>query len=261
MRRHILSALVLAVALALPAVADAQPQAVLRVAVDGSYPPFSTVDKKGRFSGFDIDMANEICKRLEAKCTKVRLTWDEMLDAVIKRKADIVVASTSITDGRRRRGITFSERYYHTPAMFMRRKGDDVEGIWKDLRGKTIGVQATTTHDQFVTSEFSAVSEIKRYKTLPEMVQALLKKQVDVILGDAWSLDQAALHGKSGSKLEFTGPAYNDRRWFGQGIGVILPQDDPELKPRIDEAIVAMRKDGTYMAIAKKYFSFDPYGS
>jgi len=261
MRRHILSALVLAIALAMPLAAGAQPQAILRVAVDGSYPPYSTVDKKGRLSGFDIEMADEICKRIEMKCTKVQFTWDEMLDAVIKRKADIVVASTSITNGRRRRGITFSERYYHTPAMFVRRKGDEVEGIWKDLRGKTIGVQATTTHDQFVTEEFSAVAEIKRYKTLPEMVQALLDKKVDIILADAWALDQTAIKGKNGKKLEFTGPAYNDPRWFGEGIGVILPQDHPELKVEIDNAIAAMRADGTYMAIAKKYFSFDPYGS
>lgn len=173
-------------------------------------------------------------------CKKVQLTWDEMLDAVKKQKADIVVASTSITTGRRLRGIVFSERYYHTPAMFVRRKGDSVEGIWKSLRGKTIGVQATTTHDQFVTSEFAAVSEIVRYKTLPEMVQALLDKKVDIILADAWALDRSAINGKNGKKLEFTGPPYNDRRWFGEGIGVILPSDDPSLKNKIDDAIASM---------------------
>jgi arginine/ornithine transport system substrate-binding protein len=261
MRRHLLSALLLALALAIPAVASAQPQALLRVAVDGSYPPYSTVDSKGRFVGFDIDMADEICRRIDMTCKKVQLTWDEMLDAVKKQKADIVVASTSITTGRRLRGIVFSERYYHTPAMFVRRKGENIEGIWKSLRGKTIGVQATTTHDQFVTSEFASVAEIVRYKTLPEMVQALLAKKVDIILADAWALDRSAINGKNGKKLEFTGPPYNDRRWFGEGIGVILPSDDPSLKNKIDDAITAMRNDGTYMKIASKYFSYDPYGN
>ncbi|WP_191060436.1 transporter substrate-binding domain-containing protein [Geminicoccus harenae] len=261
MRRPTIAAFVVALGLAFSATAFAQPQAILRVAVDGSYPPYSMVDKKGRLSGFDIEMADEICKRLAAKCTKVQFTWDQILDAVKSQRADIVVASTSITDGRRRRGIAFSQRYYHTPAMFVRRKGDSVEGIWKALRGKTIGVQANTTHDQFVTSEFTASAKIARFKTLPQMVDALMKEQVDVILADAWALDQTAIKGKYGKKLEFTGPAYNDRRWFGEGIGVILPQDDPALKARIDEAIVAMREDGTYMQIANKYFSFDPYGN
>jgi arginine/ornithine transport system substrate-binding protein len=261
MRRRSLSAIILASMLALSVPAGAQPQGILRVAVDGSYPPYSMTDKKGRLTGFDIEMADEICKRIGVKCTKVQLTWDEMLDAVNKRKADIAVASTSITDGRRRRGIAFSERYYHTPAMFVRRKGENIEGVWNDLRGKTIGVQATTTHDQFVTSEFAAIAKIKRYTTLPEMTQALLKKEVDIILADAWALDRTAIHGKNGKKLEFTGPAYNDRRWFGEGIGVILPADDPDLKTRIDGAISAMREDGTYMTIARKYFSFDPYGN
>jgi arginine/ornithine transport system substrate-binding protein len=250
----------LVLALGLAAAAQAAPQK-LRVAVDGEYPPYSTIDKKGRLSGFDIDVADEICRRIEATCTKVRVSFDQILDAVNKKKADLVVASTSITDGRRLRGITFSQRYYHTPAMFVRRKGDDsVEGVWKSLRGKTIGVQGTTTHDQFVTTEFTDVATIKRYKTLPEMVQALLNKQVDIILADAWALDRVAINGKNSAKLEFTGPTYSDRQWFGQGMGVILPQDDPALKAKVDQAITAMRDDGTYMTIARKYFSFDPYG-
>lgn len=261
MRRHLLSAIALALALLVSPMAGAQPQGILRVAVDGSYPPYSSVDSKGRLTGFDIEMADEICKRIEMKCTKVRLTWDEMLDAVNKHKADMVVASTSITNGRRLRGIAFSERYYHTPAMFVRRKNDDaVEGIRKALRGKTIGVQGTTTHDQFVTSEYVSLAKIKRYQTLPEMVKALLNKEVDIIFADAWALDRQAINGKNGKKLEFTGPAYNDRRWFGEGIGVVLPKDDARLKNNVDQAIRSMRSDGTYMTIAKKYFSFDPYG-
>jgi arginine/ornithine transport system substrate-binding protein len=258
--RYRLSAIAIAFVMALPALSHAATQN-LKIAVDGSYPPYSTVDKKGKLSGFDIDMADEICKRLKVKCTKVQVTWDQILDAVNKRRADMVVASTSITDGRRRRGIMFSERYYHTPAMFLRRKGDEVEGIWKSLRGKTIGVQAKTTHDQFVTSQFTEVATIERYTTLPEMVQALVNKKVDVILADAWSLQQTAIKGKHGKKLEFTGPPYSDRRWFGEGIGVIVPPHDPDLKVKVDEAIVSMRNDGTYMTIAKKYFSFDPYGN
>jgi arginine/ornithine transport system substrate-binding protein len=258
--RHRLSAIALALVMTFPLASEAATKN-LKIAVDGSYPPYSTVDKKGKLSGFDIDMADEICKRIKAKCTKVQVGWADILDVVNKRKADMVVASTSITDGRRRRGITFSERYYHTPAMFLRRKGEDVEGVWTSLRGKTIGVQATTTHDQFVTTEFTEVATIKRYKTLPEMVQALVNKKVDVILADAWSLQQTAIKGKNGKNLEFTGPPYTDRRWFGEGIGVILPPNDPDLKTQVDGAIVAMRNDGTYMTIAKKYFTFDPYGN
>lgn len=261
MRRHHVFSVVLALIFAITDLAGAAAQQKLKVAVDGDYPPFSVVDAKGSLSGFDIDIADEICKRIGAKCTKVQLTWDQMLDAVNTQKADMVVASTSITDSRRRRGIAFSERYYHTPAMFVRRKGEDVEGIWKDLRGKTIGVQGTTTHDEFVTTEFVAVGTIRRYQTLPELVKALLDKDVDVILADAWALDRVAINGKNGDKLEFTGPAYDDRRWFGNGIGVILPPDDHALKTKVDGAIIAMRDDGTYMTIAKKYFSFDPYGN
>ena len=259
MRRHLLSAIALALvaAIALPAAAQQQR---LRVAVDGQYPPFSTVDKKGHYAGFDIDMADEICKRIQMKCTKVPISWDEMVGSVNAHKADIAVASTSITNGRRRRGVMFSERYYHTPAMFVRRKGEQIEGTWKDLRGKTIGVQRNTTHEQFVTSTFVASSTIVRFTTVPEMVQALLDKKVDVVLADAWALDRAAIHGKHGDELEFTGPAYNDPKWFGEGIGVVLPPDDPALKTKIDGAITAMRDDGTYQKIAKKYFSFDPYG-
>ena len=260
MRRRLLFAIVLVFAAALVQPAFAQAQR-LRVAVDGQYPPYSTVDKKGRYAGFDIDMADEICKRIKMKCTKVPLSWDEMVDSVRNHKADIAVASVSITNARRQRGVAFSERYYHTPSMFMRRKGDDtVAGVWKDLRGKTIGVQGNTTQDQFVTSTFVTIATITRFTTLPEMIKALAAKKVDVILADAWALDRNGMHGKSAGKLEFTGPEYNDPKWFGEGMGVVLPADDPSLKTKIDDAIGTMREDGTYTKIASKYFSFDPYG-
>lgn len=258
-RRGFLSALAVSLLVAGSALAGA-PQN-LRVAVDGNYPPFSMVDQKGRLTGFDIEMADEICKRIQAKCTKVRVPWEDMVDSVNTGKAEMVVASTSITPSRRLR-VAFSNRYYHTPAMFMRRKGDSrVDGLVGDMRGKVIGVQRLTTHDQFITTELGNVATIKRFTTVGDLVNALMSKQVDTILADAWALQSGPMKDKvASSKLEMIGPPYINSRWFGEGIGVVMAKSQTDLKTEVDRAIASMRDDGTYTRIASKYFNYDVYG-
>ena len=76
-RKRTLAALLLA-SLALQSVAHAQAPnwAEVRIGVEANYPPFSMLGTDGKFSGFDIDIANAICADMKAKCTMVSQEWD-----------------------------------------------------------------------------------------------------------------------------------------------------------------------------------------
>lgn len=75
----------------------ALPQTV-RIGTDATYAPFSSKDAKGDFVGFDIDLGNEMCKRMEVKCTWVGSDFDALIPSLKAKKIDAIISSLSITE-------------------------------------------------------------------------------------------------------------------------------------------------------------------
>jgi len=73
----------------------------VRVAMEGGYPPFSIVAPDGKVTGFDADIAAEICRRIQVPCTQVQVEFDAMIPSLRAKKVDAIVASMSITPERR----------------------------------------------------------------------------------------------------------------------------------------------------------------
>lgn len=234
----------------------------LRIAVEGSYPPFSERDAKGRLKGFDVDIARALCAELRVRCELVQRPWAVLQDAVIGleprlwNEVDAIVASVSITETRRQTA-EFTRRYYQVPARFLCRKGNPVEPVAGRLAGRRIAVQASTTHDQFVTATFAGEAEVVRFETLPRAVAALAEGRVDLLMGDALALERGVLKTARGAGLELCGPSYSDPRWFGHGAGIVVKKGNRELVERLDAALDALRAKGEHARIARAYFGFD----
>ncbi len=248
-----------------PAPAPAPPTAagpVLRLAVEGSYPPFSEVDAKGRLKGFDVDIANALCAELAVRCRLVQRPWAVLQDAVLGlepelwNEVDAIVASVSITDSRRQTA-DFTRRYYQVPARFLRKKDSGIEPVAGRLQGRRIGVQASTTHDRFVTQRFGGEAQILRFETLPQAVAALREGRVDLLMADALALEQGVLKTRDGGAFEFCGPNYTDPHWFGHGAGIAVKKGNRELVERLDAALERIRAKGEHAKIAKAYFGFE----
>ena len=117
----------------------------LRVGVEGAYPPFSWKESDGSLKGFDIDMAMEVCERLNKECVLIEQEWDGMIPALLAKKFDTIIASMSITEERKKK-IDFTVKYYNTPAKLVAKKGIGFDGTAAGLKGKRLGVQRATTH-------------------------------------------------------------------------------------------------------------------
>ena len=65
---------------------------ILRIGVEGAYPPFSWKEADGSLKGFDIDIAHEMCKRLGKECVLVEQEWDGMIPALMAKKFDTIIA-------------------------------------------------------------------------------------------------------------------------------------------------------------------------
>ena len=119
---------------------QAKPWKEVRVAIEGAYPPFSSVDEKGQLLGFDVDITNALCEQMKVKCTIVKQDWDGMIPGLMARKFDAIISTMDITEERKKR-IDFSEKYQHVPARFAAKSGTALELTGAFMKDKKIGVQ------------------------------------------------------------------------------------------------------------------------
>ena len=230
----------------------------IRIGVEGAYPPFSSITESGQLVGFDIDIAVELCKTMGAKCSLVTQDWDGIIPALLARKYDAIIASMSITEERKKK-VAFSDKYYNSPAKFVRKKGSGIEITKESMAGKTVGVQRATIHDNFITGEFGDSVTIKRYGTQDEAYLDAVAGRLDLMLADSVAIDDGFLSTEQGADFEFVGPSYSDPKYFGEGSGVAVRKGDADLAEKFNEAIQTIRDNGRYKAINDKYFDFDIY--
>ena len=230
----------------------------IRVGVEGAYPPFSWVESDGTLKGFDIEIAMALCKEIGAECVLVTQDWDGIIPALLARKYDAIIASMSITEERKKK-VAFSEKYYNTPAKFARKKGSGIIISKAGLKGKSVGVQRATIHDNFITGEFGNDVEIKRYGTQDEAYLDALAGRVDLLLADSIAMEAGFLKTDNGKGWEFVGKGYSDPKYFGDGAGVALRKGNSDLAKLFNKAIKSIRANGVYKKINDKYFPFDVY--
>ena len=242
--------------------APAEPAApaleVLRVGVEGAYPPFSFVDKDGKLGGFDIDIAYALCAEMNMRCELITQDWDGMIPALLAKKYDAIIASMSITEERKQK-VAFSDRYYRSPARFIHKKGATDTISAAGLAGKQVGVQRGTVSDRFITGTFGEAVNIKRYGTQEEAYLDLEAARLDMIFADAFVLLEF-LGSERGAPYEFIGESYTDPAYFGEGIGIATRKEDSALVSRLNAAIAALRANGEYDRLRARYFTFDIYG-
>ena len=165
----------------------------------------------------------------------------------------------SITEERKKK-VNFSNKYYVTPAKFVRKKGSGIEINDASLKGKSVGVQRATVAENFLRDNFGKIVKVKAYATQDEANLDFVSGRLDLLVADSVVLMEGLLNTDSGKNAEFVGPDYTDSKWFGDGIGIAVRKGDSELLAMLNKAIAQIRADGTYQKINAKYFDFDLYG-
>jgi arginine/ornithine transport system substrate-binding protein len=231
----------------------------LRIGVEGAYPPFSEVGPDGKLKGFEIDLALAFCKQMQRECELVQQEFDALIPALQARKIDAIVASLSITE-ERRKTITYSDKYYSTPARFYGPVSPKLDVTPAGLKGKRIGTQSATIHERYLAT-FYKDSQVVRYQTQDQIYLDLKAGRLDVAFTDGVAAHFGFLSKEAGKGFGYHGPNFDEPKWFGDGVGVGLRKADAKtLGTAFNAAIAAIRKDGTFKAIQDRYFSFDIYG-
>jgi polar amino acid transport system substrate-binding protein len=240
MRHFILAAAAL---LALTVSAEAQ---TVKLGSEGAYPPYNYVDETGKLGGFDIDVGNEICKRASLTCEWVVNEWDTIIPNLIAGNYDAILAGMSITD-ERKKTITFTQDYFPPdPSTYIAPIGKNL--ALDNPSGLRLGAQGATIQALWLEQNAKANNTILSYETPDQALADLNAGNLDAILADKSYLEEAVA-GSNGA-LELAGPELE----IGGGVGVGMRQTDKDLLQKFDDALSAMKTDGTLDALITLYF-------
>ncbi|TDB38247.1 MAG: transporter substrate-binding domain-containing protein [Actinobacteria bacterium] len=211
----------------------------------GAYKPFS-FDEGGQIVGFDVDIANEIAKRLDREpVMNSPVPFDSLIQGLKAGKYDALVASHGITD-ERAKVVDFSRPYYRSGAqIFVGEDTTDIGGS-ADLKGKKIGVVKASTYLDLAES-LTDSDKVTTYDSDVIALQDLTTGRIDAVITD--KLVGLVARNEAGLKINAVGdPLQQDE------MGVIVQKGDTQLLNDINKALDDMIADGTYEEISMRWF-------
>jgi lysine-arginine-ornithine-binding protein len=234
---------------------------VIRFGVDPSYPPFESKAADGSLVGFDIDLGNALCAKLNAKCVWVENDFDGMIPALQARKIDAVLSDMSVTE-KRLQQIDFTEKISSSPTRMVGKTGSNLLPTAESLRGRNIGVEQGTIQETYAKIYFEPHGvNVVSYQNQDQVYADLKSGRLDASLQDEVQASIGFLKTPEGVGFEFCGPELQDPKILGDAVAIGLRKGDSDLKNALNRALAELLKDGTYQTIAKKYFDFNIYGN
>jgi polar amino acid transport system substrate-binding protein len=231
--------------------------AVLRVRIltTVDFPPFNFADQAGRLSGFNIDLAREICAvlKLETRCQIQAMPYDELEKTLESGGGEAVMAGIAATSELRARFL-FSRPYLGVPARFARNRAARIDGdTAKALSGRPVGIVAGTTHEAMLKAFFPKITATP-FDSYDAMLAALKDGKVDAVFADGLRLPFWVSGEASGNCCAlFDGP-YLSQKFLGEGLSVMLRKNDPLLASAFDQALADLSSNGRLQELYLRYF-------
>jgi len=220
----------------------------IRIGTEGTYAPFSFHDATG-LTGFDVDIGRAIAERLGVEAQFVEGKWDGLIAGLDVGRYDAVINQVSITEARQAK-YDFSDPYIASAAALIVREDNDDIKDFADLEGKR---SANTLTSNFGKLAQASGAEVVAVQGFNEAIELLLSRRVDATVNDELSfLDFKKQKPDAPVRIV----ALDDSKEFSQS-GVLIRKGNPELRKAINEALEAMKSDGTYRRISEKYFGVD----
>jgi polar amino acid transport system substrate-binding protein len=236
-----------------PRAVAAPRRVVIRFLTDSDFPPFDFYDEDGVLVGFNIDLARAICLELNTSCDIKARPWDELFADLNKGHADAVIAGHRVTAAALK-DVDFSDRYFHTPGRFAGRKDSpEVEMTPGGLYGKHIAVAKGTAHEAYLRTFFRD-SPLVVFENADLARQALAADKADFLFDDGISLAFWLNGTLSRQCCEMRGGPYLEPKFFGDGIAIAVPKNDPQIRLLLNKGLDRVRASGRFEELVQRYF-------
>ena len=233
----------------------AQNRSTIRFGVDPTFPPYESVNKKNELEGIDIDIGEEICRRLEAECDWVKINFDGAIPALQAEKIDAILSGLTVTE-KRKQSILFSSLLYFSPSQMMVPNGVTLNTTASSLKGKSVGIVQGSTQADYANKHWKDKGvNLVSYESDASARQDLVLGRIDATLQDR-AAAYSFFKSSSGQNFHMTGDLIDDPEVFGEGVAIGMRLEDTALKQRIDDVIAAMKEDGTFQEILDHYTEY-----
>ncbi|HEY5501394.1 MAG TPA: basic amino acid ABC transporter substrate-binding protein, partial [Candidatus Humimicrobiaceae bacterium] len=215
---------------------------VLTVGSDCTWQPMEFIEGD-TIVGFDVDLTKAITEKLGLKLDYQNTAWDGMFPAVAAHKFDMIISSITIYDDRKKE-MDFSYPYLPINQSVTVKKDSGIDSAEK-MNGKKAGVQIGTT-GEIEAKKITGVT-VNTYDDIIMAFEDLRAGRVDAIICDTPVADAYALKNAGDFKVTYT---IITNEFYGIGYA----KDTPELVKVVNEALKAIKDDGTYDKIFTSWF-------
>lgn len=222
-----------------------QESGTLIAATEGAFYPFNFFEGP-KLSGYEVEVAEAVAKKLGLKLEWRVVSFDAQLASIRQDRFDFAIASHGFTE-ERAKAVDFAEPHYCTGGQVAVHK--DGPQTMAALAGKTVGVQLATSYFDNA-KKIPGLKELKTYKADPEAFSALKAKKIDAWISDKW-LIKATIEKNPDAGI------VAGEQVFVERVSAILRKNNPELMAKYNEALLALKKDGTLAALSDKFFKTD----
>ncbi|MGF6961624.1 transporter substrate-binding domain-containing protein [Paraburkholderia youngii] len=223
---------------------------VLKIGLEGTYPPFDSRNKDGQLEGFDVDVAKAVAAKLGVKPEFIPTEWSGIIAALQSGKFDVIINQVTITP-QRKQVLDFSQPYTYSAAQLIQRADDKREFKSLDeFKGdKKIGVTLGTNYDQMARAVPGI--NVQTYPGAPEKLRDLAAKRIDATIDDRlmlpYIIKNSQLPLRTGAVL----------KGADQEMGIPFRKDNPKFAKALDDALTQMKQDGTLKKISMHWFGTD----
>jgi His/Glu/Gln/Arg/opine family amino acid ABC transporter permease subunit len=233
--------------LAVPVAAEsAEAKETLTSALTGKFPPFSFYGPDGKLTGFDVDVSREIAHRIGRDSKIVTTEWDGILAGLLAGKYDAIIGSMAETPKRAEK-VAFSSPYYHSGAqLFVHRENPQRIYSIEECGGKRIAVVLGETYQHYLESTYPNI-EVVTLKSTAEIFELLQRHRIAGFVSD--QLVGTSQIKQASRPFVPVGPLL-----YKEDIAIPVRLEETELLIAINDALDAMREDGTLQRIHNRYF-------
>ena len=193
----------------------------IRFAASATYPPFESLDANNQIVGFDIDLANALCKQMQAQCTFTNRAFDSLIAALKFKKYDAVISGMDITPERSKQ-VAFTQPYYANSAIVIAQRQVQLAG---GSERQKLGMENGTTHQKYMQDKHPEISTVS-YDSYQNAILELKNGRIDGVFGDTAVVNEWL---KTNPQLAPVGEHITDAQYFGTGLGIAVRPDNQAL--------------------------------
>ena len=221
----------------------------LVVGSSATYRPFAYESPTKEIVGYDVDIIKAVAQKAGLKIKIVNTPWTGIFAALNNGDVDLVISGVTIND-KRKQSYDFTAHYFEARQLIAVPQSSNVKSL-QDLAGKKVGVVTGSTGDDISSRAFGKTNpDIRRFESTPVVISELANSGLDAAIGDNGVI---AFRVQEHKTLKTVSDPSFPKEYFG----IVVKQGNKALQDKLNAGLAAIKADGSYATIYKKWFQAD----